>query len=294
MTGFLTELGKRLAERWVAVLVIPGALFVSVAVAAVILRHRRWADTSLLWQELTEFTATGQDGAGLTRGVVVLLAVLIASAGAGLVAQVLRRPVEHALTGRWPFFLRLLAAVLTTRRKNKWTRRDGDYQQAQDKDQQESLGELRTRRNNIALTPPRFPTWLGDRLHAPASRVSNEYGLELGSSWPRLWLLLPDSTRQPLIEARERLDNATALGGWASLYLALGAVWWPSAVLGVCLGFIAWRRARATGDVYADLVEATYDVHLAELVNRFGHAEGLRPISLQRGRELTERFRKGT
>ena len=29
MTGFLAELGKRLAERWVAVLVIPGALFVS-------------------------------------------------------------------------------------------------------------------------------------------------------------------------------------------------------------------------------------------------------------------------
>ena len=294
MTGFLAELGKRLAERWVAVLVIPGALFVSVAVAAMILRHRRWADTGLLWQALTEFTATGQDGVGLTRGVVVLLAVLIASAGAGLVAQVLGRPVEHALTGRWPFFLRPLTTVLTTRRNNKWTRREGDYQQALAQDQQERLGELRSRRNSIALTPPRCPTWLGDRLHAPAIRVSSEYGLELASSWPRLWLLLPDSTRQPLTEARERLDNATALGGWGVLYLALGVVWWPSAVLGWCLGLIAWRRARATGEVYADLVEATYDVHLAELVNRFCHAEGLHPISLQRGMELTERFRKAT
>ncbi|QWF84914.1 hypothetical protein [Amycolatopsis sp. CA-230715] len=279
MTGFLAELGKKLAERWVAALVLPGALFVSLAVVAGLLGHRRWADAGLLWQRLDQFTGTGQQG---SRMLLLVLALLVASAGAGLAARALGRPVERALSGRWPRPLAPLSTALTDRRNRRWHALDAAAEDPR----------KRLRRNAISLAEPRFPTWLGDRLAAAMDRVWKEYGLD-GSSWSRFWLLLPESTRGQLAEARQRLDDATALGGWAVLYVALGAVWWPSAVLGCCLGLIAWRRARVTGEVYADLVEAAYDVHLPDLLDRLADDGGLRPVNRQLGMQLTERFHKG-
>jgi hypothetical protein len=278
MTVFLSELGKKVAERWMALLILPGAVFVGVATAAVLMGHRNWADFSLVWRRLPDANQ---------YAVALLAGLLVTAAGAGLLARSLARPVEYALSGQWPFFLRPLATRLTARRAGRWDTAQQKFQAA--KDAGEPQGALRMRRNQIALFPPKHPTWLGDRLHAPEHRVRGEYGLEVESSWPRLWLLLPDTTRAPLAEARQRLDDATAVGGWALLYLTLGVVWWPSVVVGLCLAIVSWRRSRAAGAVYADLVEATYDVHLGDLLDKFSD-----PISPQRGRQLTERFRKAT
>lgn len=89
--------------------------------------------------------------------------------------------------------------------------------------------------------------------------------MDLAVLWPRLWLLLPDSSRTPLADARRHLDEAARLGGWALLYLQLGTVWWPSVVIGVVAGLVAHQRYRSAADVYAGLVEPAVDVHLDEL-----------------------------
>lgn len=279
MTGFLAGLGQKLAERWVALLVLPGLLFTGVATVAVVLGHGHWSDFGLLTRRLA---GVGSQGS-LVRTVVLLVALLVASVGTGLVAQSLGKPVEYLLVGRWP---RWLANRLTERRKAAWHLLDDEYTA------DTKRVELAVARNRVSLVPPASPTWLGDRLRAPSVRVRNEYGLDLAAAWSRLWLLLPDTTREPLTQSRRRFDDATAIGGWGVLYLLLGAVWWPSAVVAVCLALVAWRRARATGDVYAELVEAAVDVHLDDLLDRF--ADDKRPISPQRGRAVTERFRKGT
>ncbi|GAA5133915.1 hypothetical protein [Pseudonocardia adelaidensis] len=124
-------------------------------------------------------------------------------------------------------------------------------------------------------------------------RIHQEYGLDLTFLWPRLWLLLPESSRTPLVDARQQLDDAARLGGWALLYLALGAVWWPSAIIGVVAGLVGRQRYRTAADVYAGLVEAAVDVHREELVDRFSDGQGVPPTSRNLGREITERFRKG-
>ncbi|TNC26419.1 hypothetical protein [Amycolatopsis alkalitolerans] len=282
MTGLLAEFGKKLAERWAAVLVLPGLVFVAVATVAFTLRQRHWADVGAL----TRFADRLPRQNGVFATAVLLIVLLLGSFAAGLVAHALGTPVEHVLSGRWPSgFLR---RALTDRRRDAWTAADERCREAGG-----DLAESIARRNRIAMIEPRSPTWIGDRLAAPAIRIRDDYGLDLPFTWSRLWLLLPESSRQPLTESRRRFDDATALGGWAVLYLLLGIVWWPAAVAGVVVWLVAWRRCRAAAEVYADLVEAAVDVHVGDFLGKFTGETGVLPARPQWGEQLTERFRKG-
>jgi hypothetical protein len=316
LTGLVTDIGRRLADRWAATMVMPGLVFTTVAAVALTLRQSHWSDVRVLRSELATLTAAGS---GSTRTAVLLLVVLAASFAAALLAEGLAGAYEQLLLGRWPVPLRGAAAALTERRRRAWRERDdacrrarleleratdsadaagaagGDAVTAEGRvrvaELASRLGELEARRNELALSPPQCPTWIGDRLSSPTDRVRRDYRLELADAWPRLWLLLPDTTRQPLTESRQRLDEAMRLGGWAALYLLLGAVWWPSVVAGAGAALVAWRRGRDRAEEYAELVESAVDVHVQELFERFD--EEVRPIRPSLGPAVTERFRKG-
>ncbi|MFG2498085.1 hypothetical protein ACGFSB_07665 [Streptomyces sp. NPDC048441] len=307
-TGLVTDFGRRLVDRWATTMVMPGLVFTAVAAVALVLRQSHWSDAAMLRGELADLTAAGS---GSTRTAVLLIAVLAASFAVALVAEGLAGPYEQLILGRWPGPLRRPAAALTERRRRAWRERDDaadachrarlDAEQHDDAETPEGrtrladlatqAGELEAQRNELSLIPPHCPTWMGDRLRAPADRVRRDYRLELADAWPRLWLLLPDSTRQPLTESRQRFDEVMRLGGWAALYLLLGAVWWPSAVAGTGAALVAWRRGRDRADDYAELVESAVDVHVQELFERFD--EEAAPIRPSLGPAMTERFRKG-
>ena len=57
---------------------------------------------------------------------------------------------------------------------------------------------LAAERNRIAIAKPTRPTSMGDRIAAADERVHNQYGVDLQSWWPRLWLILDDATRVEL------------------------------------------------------------------------------------------------
>ncbi|MFD9098673.1 hypothetical protein [Streptomyces collinus] len=285
LTGLVTDMGRRLAERWAAALVLPGLVFTALAAAGLTLGQRHALDAELLRHRLRALTA---GGSGSTRTAVLLLGVLAASFAAALLADALAGPYERALRGSWPGPLARFADRLTERRRRRWAERDEVCRAAEGTD---ALGGLEAARNEVALVRPACPTWYGDRLRAPAVRVRKQYRLELADAWPRLWLLLPDSTRAPLTESRRALDEALRLGGWAVLYLLLGAVWWPAAVAGAAAALVAWRRCRERADGYAELVESAVDVHLPELFERFDPET--RPVRASAGPAVTERFRKG-
>jgi hypothetical protein len=289
MTGFLDELGKRLADRWVAAVILPGLLYAAVATVAVTVRQSHWWD-------LSRVTRLGVWSGDLGDIAAPLIGLVLVALAAGTLSQALGGPVQRLLAGRWWAVFRPLSTRLLRSRKQAWAKADQEYRAEEakvDGRSNERLAALAQVRNRIALLPPACPTWLGDRLRAPAVRVHNEYGLDLATTWPRLWLLLPESTRQPLIDGRQRFDDANAIGGSAILYLLLGLVWWPSAVIGVTVAMVAWRRCKATADVYAELVEATVDIHLADLLARLTDGAELHPLRSRLGREITERFRKG-
>lgn len=282
MTGFLAELGTKLADRWLAMLLLPGLLFAGVVAMAGTLGQRHALDTHLVAQRLTDLTTVGPGQDGLARTAVLLVVLLLVATGSALAAQALGRAAEQVFSGRWP--LRRLVERRTRRRHAEWRRLDEEYRAGDD--------HAAVARNRIALAPPVYPTWTGDRLYAPVVRVHNDYGLDLVAAWPRLWLLLPDTTRAPLTESRQRFDQTMALAGWAVLYLVVALFWWPSVLVAVCVTLVSWRRGRTTADVYAELVESAVDVHLTDLLECLDDAA--RPISPQRGRAVNQRIRKGT
>jgi hypothetical protein len=284
VTGFLAELGRRLAERWFTLLVLPGLGYLLVATAAVRLGQNGWADWRTLWDGFASFTAGQPDrqNALAVRAVLLVLAAVPVSAGLGVLAQALAAPVERALCGEWPRPFTAAAARLTARRAAAWHAADAAYLQ-------DGAAEHAARRNALALIPPERPTWLGDRLRAPAGRLGQEYGIDLATVWPRLWLLLPTATRDTLTAARARLDASFALGGWALLYLPLAVWWWPAALIALIAAAVARRRAGPAAEAYAELVESAVDLHLDRLLTRLAEP---RP-SPQQGRALTERLRRG-
>lgn len=293
MTGFLAALGTKAAERWLALLALPGALFLGFATATWIMRR---AGAGLF-----DVTPVADAAGQLARtdrptGPLFLLAgaVLVGAAGVGLAAHGL-----GGLVQRFWFAARLgpLGRMLTARRRTEWLNADRDYWEAvrfrcqHPHDTTADPNRALAARNRICLVRPDRPMWMTDRIRAAGERVYHAYGLDLGSLWPRLWLSVPDPVRAELIAAKTRLADDARLCAWGLLYLVPALWWWPSLLIAAATCTVSWRRARISCDVLSDLVESGVDLYAGDLAQRLGVAT---PDGLTReaGRELTERIRK--
>ena len=64
-----------------------------------------------------------------------------------------------------------------------------------------------------------MPTQLGNILRAAEERPKNQYGLDTFICWPRLWLLLPESIKAELTEARMTLNTGARICLWSLLFI---------------------------------------------------------------------------
>jgi hypothetical protein len=249
VTTLLSELGKKLADRWLTSLVLPGLLFVAATVSGLLLGHGHALDGTRLTGEIERRT-TGMKPVAV---IVLIIAVLLASTAAGLLTQAVAGAVRRVWTARRP------------KRFITWRARRSAA----------SLERYRPAR----LTP------VGDRFRLADERVDVQFGLSIGLAWPRIWLLLNDSTATAVTTANTRYRAATETTAWGVLYLALGTIWWPAALAGAAAIIAGYRQGRVRGAVLADLVEATVDIHQKQLADAVGidlphgrltPAEGLR------------------
>ncbi|NGO48154.1 hypothetical protein, partial [Streptomyces ureilyticus] len=283
MGGLLTELGKKLAERWVSLLVLPGALYLAVAATAHTLGHTHPFDLSRLTAQITAWAA--HPAATTVGGQVVLLAAVLAgAAAAGLATQALGSATERlCLAAGWPTWpapFRQLAAWQTTRRQQRWRNAARTWHRHREHDARALARGHRTdpsarhaaerAMTRIAPEEPARPTWSGDRLNAAAVRLERDRHLDLAAVWPHLWLTLPEEARTEITAARQALTRATTLTAWALLYLPLTAWWWPAALITATLTLISWARTRTATDTYALLLEAATRSHARDLVDRLG------------------------
>lgn len=300
MGGFFTELGKKLAERWLSLLVLPGLLYLGALTAASLLGHRHPLDLSRITSQLDAWMASPS----LTPAsalVLILLATLLTAAGAGLAAQALGSLTEQLWFAdrwrSWPSPLRRLAQSRTRSRTDRWTSATEAYQRQVDtkRDQlahrTETSPEVDLRQAHHAVTriaqeKPARPTWIGDRINAVSIRLDREYHLDLATIWPSLWLSMPETTRTEITTARQALTRAATLAGWGLLYLAVGALSWPGLLIAAAIMATAWQRARTAADTYAMLIEAAARLHTTELARSLG-LDHTGPLTQQTGWALT-------
>ncbi|MGW4546135.1 hypothetical protein ACWEN4_07100 [Streptomyces violaceorubidus] len=299
-SGFLSALGGRIAERWLAALALPGLLFLSAVTTAVVLGHGHWYDV----ERLRAWIDTLADSpASHSAGTVVLVAagVLAGAAVAGAAAQSLGTGVELLWCAE-PYgpVLRYLA----DRRSRRWRAADAAFRSAlvaagrariAGRDDADRLADIAERRyadrDRLGPAVPRHPFGTGDRLAAPAQRLWHAHQLDLTAAWPHLWLLASDGTRAELQAARARLTDSARLCAWGAGYLVLGLWWWPAALAGAAAVTSGVRRGRAAAEAFAELTEALADLHVRDLATALGiEHEGVDDRVL--GQHLTRLLRK--
>ncbi|MEW2623779.1 hypothetical protein [Streptomyces sp. NPDC048106] len=292
----MATLGSKFAERWLSLLVLPGALFVSAATAARVLGQGHALDLTRLVREVKHWPTAVRAG-GLAGLIVTMLALLLAAAAAGLAAQALGSACEYSVLASrwdsWPTPLRQIAQRCVNNRRHRWERERARYAREMDAaarrkalaaltgrhagpGQQTQVGPdvlldaAYRRMTRVSEFEPQRPTWTGDRINAISVRFDAAYRLDLGVVWPSLWLTLPDVERTEINAAREALQRATTLAGWGVLYLALTVIWWPALIIAAVTSTTAWRRSRDAADTYAHLVEASTQLHAHALARQLG------------------------
>ncbi|MFC9292929.1 hypothetical protein ACFTWH_05980 [Streptomyces sp. NPDC057011] len=312
MEALLGAFGGKLAERWLSLLVLPGILFVGVVLAANTLGYDHALDVRFLGERVHGWPAPG---ARLRAGSLALLlgAVLLGAAAGGLAARAVGAGVARVVLAadwrEWPPPARQIAAALTERRRQRWNGADARYLRERDlavaaavrrrataagpspelppDPARSALSAARQRRERICAARPDRPSWTGDRFHALAARLREQYALDLAAVWPVLWLSLPDGARAEVRSAHDALDRGFVLAGWGVLYAATAVVWWPGLPLGLAVLLAARHRTRAAATAYVLLLEATVVLHGPELARTLGVQPAAGPLDHDTGWRLT-------
>ncbi|GAA2025803.1 hypothetical protein GCM10009839_25060 [Catenulispora yoronensis] len=279
----MARLGEKLAERWLSLLVLPGALYLATIRAALTLGQTRPFDLPRLAHQVTAWAA---NPAVRTVGgqIVLLCAVLAAAAVAGIAARTLAAAIERVVLAAdwssWPGPLRRLASARVTARRTRWDaarlvvhqRREeaGRARALRRPHDPQELHEARRSLDRISPERPSRPTWTGDRIDAATVRLRRDHHLETALLWPHLWLTLPDTERSEISTARQEMTAAYVLAAWAVLYAPLTAIWWPAALVSLLLAMTARQRSRTAAEAYAQLIEATVRLHTGDLARALG------------------------
>ncbi|MFB8275904.1 hypothetical protein [Nocardia colli] len=278
MNGLLTELGKKLPERWVELLLLPGALWVTVLLAGSKLGHTRAWDVHLLRSWANEVAGQPQSHSVVVVGTGVA-ALLVTAAISGLLATALGAGVErvHALRGnhglprllrayrqrRWRIATAKLRRAVATRNTpniNRFARARAGRR----------IRSAQVVRRRLGGRAPLGPTWVSDNFSATHAHLDRRYSIDVDTIWPRLWAVLPEAVRVDLATARDAYSAACRLIGWGAMYLAVAIIWWPAALVGAMVIVTGQFRVRATATVLDDLTVGAVDLHIVDLAERIG------------------------
>jgi hypothetical protein len=263
LSSFWDAVGGKLADRWAAVAGSTVVFWTGGVLA--------WAFAGSGWARLTDVT-DWLDRQKTAGQIAVLLGALVLVGASAVVVQRLSTPVLRLLEGYWPRWMNRPRRTLVEDAQQR-AQKDNDAWQSL-KAQIESpavptpeqlleLAELERRIHHRPSTPNRLlPTRVGNILRTAETRPADKYGLEAVIVWSRLWLVLPEATRQELSTARTSLDGSVAAVVWGVLFCGFTPLAWWALPLGlaVAVGAVLWW-VPTRAEVFADLVEATYDLH---------------------------------
>ncbi|MGK7873389.1 MAG: hypothetical protein AB4426_08765 [Xenococcaceae cyanobacterium] len=260
-TKFLDGLSSKLAERWFSTLFTPAFLFWTGGLLAIF-------GPKKFQSALTQFSSSSQNPLP-----VIVIALLVVTISASII-QRFEFTVLQLLEGYWPCWLRPLQQCFVRRQQNQFKQLNQRWQKLLNKGMDKLVPEERADfiRLDVQLmhypgqADQLMPTRLGNLLRASELRPQEKYGLDAIICWPRLWLLLPESVQKDLTEARSELNTAARVWLWSILFLVwtIRGAWWPPLVT-LLVGLFAYRWMLDAAGIYADLLEATFDLHRFKL-----------------------------
>jgi hypothetical protein len=297
---FWSAVSGKLADRW-ATLSAPALVFWLGGLLA-------WAYSKGGFHELTILTHWLNKQTAATQ-IAVLLAALLSVAASAVVVSRLTFPVLRLLEGYWPRPLGWLRTLMVQRIQRRAAADDAAMQRlaplvlgSPTATHTATAGELakfvrldQRRRRRPGAASRLLPTRLGNILCAAETWPDRKYGLDAVVVWPRLWLVLSDSTRQELIAARAALDSTVNAAIWGLLFCFF-AIWTPLALvpgLGVPVAaIVVWAPSRA--EIFADLVEAAYDLYRTALYQQLRWPLPESPAQeIDQGKQLTAYLWRG-
>lgn len=258
MDGLLDELGKKIADRWLASVLLPGLVWVFVAVLA---RQLGWAH-ALDTRSAERFVRRLTGSHSVAQEVAVAAGFLIAAVGVAMAASGLATVVRRiwvAPSGHAP--MRWFRGI----RQWRWTRAKRQAERleriALGTAKPVDFAAARARQAAISLEPPESATWIGDRWRVNGLRIQRAYGLEVDLLWPRLWALLPDPLREDIATAQQAYEAASIVAAWAVLYALVGIAWGPALLIAAGVLAVGAVRARSATETLCQLVETATDLY---------------------------------
>jgi hypothetical protein len=303
VSKFFETLASKLAERWLTLLALPGAVFVLAIWAGLSLGQENATDVHRLVMA-ADATATRISAWSAGAQIVAVVAITVAATGLGYLVR-----LAANLTCRiWLDDLAGIQAV--TRRRaatlqRRWQEAEKTWKSLQrpydpDGIPAAPMGSAQAERSRKALatmarmahTRPARATWMGNRIHSLESLLANHYDIDLTWTWPRLWTILPNSPRSDLAEANAAFTTAAIRATWAVPWLLLALAWWPALPIACALAISGWRTARTAIDTLATLTEAIIDTHGPALAVALGLITDKRRLDSDLGRQITNLARK--
>jgi len=141
-----------------------------------------------------------------------------------------------------------------------------------------------------------MPTRLGDVLRAAERRPFDKYGLDAVICWYRLWMLLPDSVKTEISQARLELDRAARAWLWGALFLVWTPwLWWIAVPVGLLVPLVAYNVGMLNAAaLFGDLTESAFDLHRMRLYDAMQMPRPTSPADERAsGAQLTRIFWRG-
>jgi hypothetical protein len=287
---FWEKIGESLASEWDLHRLAPALAFWGGGLLIWVLKGN-WGPFSRLFQ-LTAIQA---------GFLIVLLLVLVILSN--ILVGSLGLPLLRLFEGYWTLFpFNHLRLAITRQVASNWNRKfEGEYQDLATRFDQLNPVELQRyehleadlitgypKRQNLFL-----PTRTGNLLRAAEEYPQHWYGLQAYLTWPRLWMLLPESTQKEISAARDNLDTSVLWLAWGILFSAwCGLTGWAVAI-SVLAAVLFARRMYTSAGVYGDLICAAYDLHRLDLYQSLGWPAPKTPEEeREQGEALTQFLRR--
>jgi hypothetical protein len=262
LTTFWEKMGEGLAGQWAA-----RAFTIAFAFWGGGLLTWAWRNG---WDQVTLFLQTSD---AITAGALLIAGIFVLAVSSALVNW-LTLPVLRLAEGYWPGFMnrnssRLIERVNHGALEKRLKLKALNQSYKTDTVNREETKQFTTLDGELDHIPVdarlRLPTRTGNILRAAEEYPDLHYGLEISTTWPRLWLVLPESTQKEIAESRQLLNDSARLLAWGALFIVWIVFAWWAIIPTLIVVAVAYWRMQSAAEVYALLLRSAYDLHRFEL-----------------------------